>query len=151
MADLALFDATPYVMPPPRPVKKLSAQRRRTLRQKAAIVGGLHPLSLALGYSIRLHPNAPRDRDGKGPRCGTCWYRRLTYTNGRKRWPKCFYGDERNYPSDPRRLNVPLPPPRISHGPGTDVRAWWPACEDYSPGDTRVSEDAARYIPEEAA
>lgn len=41
-------------------------------------------------------------------------------------------------------------PPRVTHGAGTDVRAWWPACVDYSPGDGRVSPDAARWTPDGA-
>lgn len=35
---------------------------------------------------------------------------------------------------------------RVTHGAGSDVRAWWPACQDYSPGDS-ISDDAARFIP----
>ena len=37
--------------------------------------------------------------------------------------------------------------PRISGSVATDVRAWWPACPEYTPGD-RLSDDAARHIPE---
>ena len=38
--------------------------------------------------------------------------------------------------------------PRVTHSAASDVRAWWPACPDYSPGDS-LSPDAARSIPEE--
>lgn len=138
-----LFDPAPFLVAPPEPAPKLKPGARRTQRQAQAINSGLHPLTAALRYPIRLHPDAPRDRDTPGPRCGTCWYRELTYTNGNRQWPKCMYGVEND--TDQHRAG---PPPRVTSGPGTDVRAWWPACVDYSPGDPRLSADAARCVPE---
>jgi hypothetical protein len=138
--DVALFDAALYVQPAQ---PKLSEQRRRTLRQEQAAANGVHPLALALrDPTIRVHPDAPRDRTGDGPRCGSCWYRRAVETNGNRRWPKCTYGVE-NW-TDQTRGRAP----RVTHGAGTDVRRWWPACDSYSPGDPGLSPDAARYIPE---
>lgn len=135
----ALFDATPYVVELPT-LPKVSAQRRRTVRQHQAAANGVHPLGLALGYPIAMHPDAPRDRTGDGPRCGTCWYRKLLRYHHRK-YPKCLFDVENETDQRPGLAH------RVSHGPGTDVRAWWPACVDYSLGDPRVSPDAARYIP----
>jgi len=43
-------------------------------------------------------------------------------------------------------------PPRVSHGAGSDVRAWWPACLDFELGDRFVDwPDAARCAPEAAS
>lgn len=140
--DTTLFDATPYTVAQPRP---LSEQRRRTLRQERAMANGVHPLALALrDPTIRVHPDAPRDRGGAGPTCGSCWYRRQTATNGNRNWPKCTYGAE-NW-TDQTRGRAP----RVTHGAGTDVRRWWPACDSYSPGGG-LSPDAARSIPPEAS
>lgn len=135
MADGSLFDDTLYRVAPasPEPAEKLSADRRRTQRQSEALATGRHPLGLALGWVLRLHPDAPTadDRAAAGPRCGSCWYREVLGHHNRS-YGKCLADDGR----------------RVSHGAGTDVRAWWPACRDYSPGDSRLSPDAARYVPE---
>lgn len=101
----ALFDAPPAV--PAR-----SPDQRRTDRQAEAIRRGQHPLAVALGRSIPLHPDADRDASSTDNprlplRCGTCTFR------GVSRYPKCWHSD------------------RVTAGPGTDVRAWWPACTDY--------------------
>jgi hypothetical protein len=40
-----------------------------------------------------------------------------------------------------------LTAPSITHGAATDVRAWWPACIDYQPGDNSLSPDAMRVLP----
>ena len=37
----------------------------------------------------------------------------------------------------------------LSHGVGTDCRAWWPACSRFEPGD-QLSDDAARWTPQHA-
>jgi hypothetical protein len=138
----ALFDAAPYATAP-EPAGKLTGDARRRQRQDEAIRGGFHPLGVALRQPIRLHPDAPRDGDpnAPGPRCGSCWYRRAIRGNSRS-YPKCVHGLEN--PTDTAAAAAP----RITHGAGTDVRAAWPACSDYSAGDPRVSEDAARYVPE---
>jgi hypothetical protein len=93
-----------------------SADRRRTERQAKALALGYHPLTVALGQSIRLHPNAapPADRDAPGLRCGGCRHRQPgTY-------PKCS-------------IDNSTKKDRRTHGAGTDVRAWFPACVDYEP------------------
>lgn len=132
-----LFDATGYQQPAE---PQVSPDRRRTRRQHQAAANGVHPLVLALpGSGIRVHPDAA----ALGLTCGTCWYRRTISTGSARDWPKCTYGTEND--TDQRRSG---PPPRASRGGGTDVRRWWPACADYSPGDGAVSADAARYIPE---
>lgn len=139
MAD-TLFDATPYTVEPPAE-PKLSPDRRRTARQAQAVANGVHPLGLALGYPIRMHPDAPRDRTSEGPRCGTCWYRKMLAYHKRS-YPKCLYDVENDTDQRPGMAY------RVTHGAGTDVRAWWPACVDYSPGEPSLSPDAARYVPE---
>lgn len=114
-----LFDVEPT--PPPPPAEKLSAERRRTIRQAEALARGRHPLGLALGCTIRLHDEAAPadDRTAPGRRCGNCKFRELFGYHTRS-YAKCAVGytERRGYP-------------RITHGAGTDVRAWWPACRDH--------------------
>jgi len=92
-----------------------SYERRLRRRQRWLITLGWHPLTRALGRSLRLHPDAVADpsvRKG-GPRCGTCAFRQLR--GGAKRdYPKCY-----------------LDPLRVTRGPATDVPKWWPACTEY--------------------
>lgn len=113
----------------------LSADRRRTLRQAERIADGIHPLT-----GGPLHELASRHRDASAPKddpftCGSCWFRQtFRYHDGS--YAKCYFG----VTNEDRRA------PRISHSAATDVRAWWPACRDYSPSD-RLSSDAARSIP----
>ena len=112
----------------------LSPDRRRTLRQAERIADGIHPLT-----GGPLHSLASRHRDATAPKddpftCGSCYFREsLRYHNGT--YAKCVQG-----------ATVEQGAPRISHSAATDVRAWWPACRDYSPSD-RLSPDAARSIP----
>lgn len=82
---------------------------RRTERSLIALAGGYHPVS-----KIRLHDDAPpvEDRQAPGPRCGNCGH--LERKPGARRvYLKC---------EDHR-----------SSGPGTDLRAWWPACAAWIP------------------
>ncbi|HZN72487.1 MAG TPA: hypothetical protein VFC00_12525 [Micromonosporaceae bacterium] len=149
MADVqvAMFDTERVELA--RAPAGLSEQRRRTIRQATALTRGWHPLGLSQAphRRLRLHPEAaPADNPAApGRRCGNCWYRQLIETNGNRRWPKCIYGAENE--TDAKN---PGPPPRVTHGAATDVRRWWPACTDHSYGDPRLSEDAARYVPEES-
>lgn len=126
MAD-TLFD----VEATPAPAK-LSPDQRRTVRQAEALVYGQHPIALALDSSIHLHVDAApaSDREAPGRRCGNCWYREhFRYHN--RTYAKCTVDDG----------------VRITHGAGTDVRAWWPACRDHTYGDPSLSADAARCVP----
>jgi hypothetical protein len=125
----ALFDGYEPGEPPP----PLSADRRRTQRQAERVAMGVHPLT-----GGRLHELASRHRNADAPKndpftCGSCWFRDVV-SAGNKRFAKCFAG------SDTNRA------PRATSSVASDVRAWWPACPDYSPGD-RISDDAARYVP----
>lgn len=89
----------------PPPEELTSPDRRRTRRQAGLITQGAHPL---MG---RLHPDAvndPQIRSG-GPRCGGCAH--LARSGD---WFKCGLGPQ-------------------SHGAGTDLRAWWPACQRWEP------------------
>jgi hypothetical protein len=89
------------------PAPDLSPDQRRVSRQNEALARGWHP------FGPKLHPDAPPpdDRDAPGPRCRTCTHR-INWGHGS--YPKCD-----------------LHP--ITHGPGTDCRAWWPACTNYTP------------------
>lgn len=130
MSETLFPDYEPEVaVLPPSADPSLSADRRRTLRQAEAIADGRHPLT-----GGPLHSLASRHRDAAAPKsdpftCGSCYFRAsLAYHN--RAYPKCLANDGA----------------RISHGAGSDVRAWWPACPDYTPGDS-ISPDAARSIP----
>lgn len=110
-----------------------SAGQRRTLRQAEAISNGRHPLT-----GGPLHDLATRERDASSPKsdpftCGSCYFRETARWHDQT-YPKCSHGEGS----------------RITHGPASDVRAWWPACRDYVPGDPALSPDAARWIPTEA-
>lgn len=83
--------------PTAEPVDSLSADRRRTLRQRADVDRGVHPL---MGGETRPELGT----------CGSCANRVKSHLG----FPKCEVG------------------PR-THSASTDVRAWWPACGQYSP------------------
>lgn len=135
---MTLFSAEPYEVAP-EIGPEVSAQRRLTMRQKAAVAAGHHPLLVTFrrwGFTeqhTKLHPQAPADADpswrgaARPFTCGSCFYRRQVNWSA-KSFAKCFFGDG----------------VRISHSTATDVRAWWPACLDYSAGDPRLGPDAAR-------
>jgi hypothetical protein len=108
---LTLFDVTPAPLGPPP--EKTSADRKRTLRQKADVAAGIHPLMGGPTYPDQ-------------GTCGTCTHRVLLGGHNRT-WPKCDLLE-------------------VTHGAGTDCRAWWPACRRYEPGDG-ISDDAARWTP----
>lgn len=135
--SLPLFDTEP-VAPTPR----VSPDRRRTLRQRAALDAGWHPLSLAFGHLL-LHADAAPvdDRQARGRRCGDCRYRMLGDWRHARSYPKCWHGYQHADAAHPS------PPPRISNGAATDVRAWWPACQDHEYGEPALSDDAARWVP----
>lgn len=111
---------------------KLSGDRRRVQRQAEFLARGQHPLAAALRWSLRLHADAAPvdDRDEPGRRCGNCWYRETSLWHNRT-YAKCTADDGT----------------RITHGAGTDVRAWWPACRDHTYGEPALSPDAARCVP----
>ncbi|MBT9255404.1 hypothetical protein KMZ30_07435 [Phycicoccus sp. KQZ13P-1] len=106
----ALFDAGPFLVEHDEPAEELSADRRRTLRQRAEIANGRHPLAGA-----PLHAQAPTDpAPGGRPlpfTCGTCSHRQ-THRHNSRSYQKCDL--------------VP-----VTNGPGTDLRLWWPACINY--------------------
>lgn len=110
-----LFDVAPLVLPP-----KVKRDKRRTDRQLEALQHNAHPLSVALRTHIPLHADAAPavDRTAPGLRCGTCVHRVTPFREVAGKYPKCSLGGEWA---------------RATGGPGTDVRAWWPACTDYEP------------------
>lgn len=97
------------------PALRATFTRQLTRRQAFLVRLGWHPLARALKRNLRLHRDAiadPAVRRG-GPRCGTCVFRQLR--GGAERdYPKCW-----------------LDPLKVTRGPATDVRAWWPACTEY--------------------
>lgn len=101
--ELTLFDVEPVAVPAAEPVERLSAGRRRTIRQRADVTAGRHPLT-----GGRLHVEADR-------RCGNCRFRETVSGDHEGRFPKCTYGNG----------------VRMTGGPATDVRAWWPACPEH--------------------
>ena len=120
MAD-ALFPLEPGQERP-----RLSGDARRIRRQEQAILHGQHPLAVALKTSIPLHldgPADPLDRNAPGLRCGGCQFRGPHNAGTATTFTKCWW----------QPPGKPGPKPRISKGPGTDVRAWWPACTEYQP------------------
>jgi hypothetical protein len=88
---------TPATAPDTGP---LSADRRRTARQRQLVADGWHPLT------------RDRARPDLGT-CGDCVHRQAGGRAGRS-FPKCDLGP-------------------VSKGPGTDVRAHWPACSRWEP------------------
>lgn len=98
------------------PVENLSADRRRTLRQRQQVEAGIHPLT-----GLRTYPDLGT--------CGDCRFRMVLDYHSRA-YPKCTFDEA-----------------RMTHGAGTDCRAWWPACGDHELGDNKVGPDAMRVRP----
>jgi hypothetical protein len=98
--------------------EKLSADRRRTARQRELITRGHHPLAY-LGAA--RHPDTRglayerTDPTGRDLTCGSCRFRRLQF-GGARDYPKCIV------PGDGSPMT------RATSGASSDVRAWWPAC-----------------------
>lgn len=91
----------------------------RRARWQAAVDHGQHPLAVALRTSIPLHPDAVASLDPAdgGPRCGGCGWRAVVDGGHAGRFPKCV-------------IDGML---RVTNGPGTDVRRYWPACAQFDP------------------
>lgn len=120
MTETLFPELVPVPLPEPEPVEKLSADRRRTLRQRRDVERGIHPLN-----GLQLVG------DGSTT-CGNCAFREL-FTYHRRSYPKCTARDG----------------VYLTHGPASDVRAWWPSCPLWEPDttDPKVSPDAARWKP----
>jgi hypothetical protein len=143
-----LFDGWEPEVREPRPSEdmSLSPGLRLTLRQAEMVTNGVHPLTRG-----PLHPLASKHRDADAPKddpftCGSCYFRNSADYHNRS-YAKCWLpgpktGQEIKYGA----VTVTVGYPRVTHGAASDVRAWWPACPDYSPGDS-LSPDAARSIP----
>lgn len=138
MDEQGLFPAEPYAAPmvDEKPVERISAARRLTLRQADAVRHGGHPLAL-VRPTVRVHPDAdpartasPDNTANRPLRCGTCRWRRQV-SGGGNNYPKCVWRPVDDVPDERGRHKTA--PPRYSAGSETDVRAWWPACMDYQP------------------
>lgn len=104
-------------IPTPEPENLSRGEKRRRLVAKR-IASGEHPL----GYPVMLHPQASRSAFNDGtdtPRCGDCKFRVLLSHHDRT-YPKCWYPDLNKYPH-----------PRDSHCESSDIRRWWPACQQF--------------------
>jgi hypothetical protein len=137
VTDTPLFDGYEPAEPPP----PLSTDRRRTVRQAAHVAAGVHPLT-----GGPIHPLASRHRDASAPKddpftCGSCLWRQPVH-RGNWRGSKCYEPGTQG--ADDYEQHGP---PLATHSAATDVRAWWPACQRYSPGDPGLGPDAARSIP----
>ena len=124
-----LFDIEPIALPAPEPVERLSADRRRTLRQRSDVERGIHPLT-----GFRIHDDPDRT-------CGNCRFREVLRYH-RRGYPKCLHPGAMGADEYEK-----YGPPRVSHSASTDVRAWWPGCRDHEWGDPKLSPDAARHVP----
>lgn len=93
---MTLFDPGPPLEPPP----KLSTDARRTIRQRALLDGGTHPVTYLKLQPVEL-----------GRRCGNCQH--LALKGGvAGRFYKCGALNGRY----------------VTGGPATDLRLKWPAC-----------------------
>lgn len=133
-AGVSLFDFQPFVVEPPE--EHLSADRRRTVRQAEAVARGVHPLAL-VHPTVRMHPGADATRTAtqanaheRPMRCGTCRFREQV-SGGANNYPKCVWRPASDQPDANGRHRTA--PPRYSAGGATDVRGWWPACNDWQP------------------
>jgi hypothetical protein len=100
-----LFDPDPWTLPTTEQpvVVALSADRRRTLANRARIAAGQHPAT-----------RAPLLSGGQAT-CSTCAHAHHLQHHNRSWW-KC----------DRHRLGM-------SHSAASDIRASWPACTLYEP------------------
>ncbi len=132
-----LFEVDPALVVPAGP--PLSPDNRRRRRQAQKLAAGWHPIT-----GLKLHEGAAPhdDRDAPGRRCGSCRFRAVLPYHG-KSFAKCLNPGAMG--ADEVEVHGP---PYVSHGAGTDVSAWWPGCRDHSYGDPKLSEDAARWVPE---
>ncbi len=106
MSD-TLFDPGPATVTTVKERPGLSADARRTIRNRELIAAGVHP---ATRQPILV----------TGLTCATCGHHRAVthYTSREKTWHKCAL----------HRLGV-------SHSAASDIRTSWPACVLYQTGD----------------
>lgn len=136
--ELALFDIDPAQIvqaAAPEPKEKISADRKRTLRQLADLARGIHPIT---GYELHAEAAPADDRTADGRRCGTCVFRELFAHRGRT-YAKCTLPDP--------ELRAGGGQPYMTHGAATDVRAWWPGCLRHHP----VGGEIVQLKPKEGA
>jgi hypothetical protein len=114
VTELSLF---PDLEPTPRPpVKPMSADRRRTQRQRDAVAAGVHPLT-----RTKARPDLGT--------CGDCALR-VVFGHHDRSYPKCTVGAVLDGPER-------SPGPYMTNGAATDCRAWWPACDSFVAKDGR--------------
>lgn len=122
---------------PRKPGDGISADRRRTLRQAAALNAGHHPLGMYLRHTLKLHPQAApaNDRNAPGLRCRDCaFWVAVSAGDHAGVFRKCLHGNPTN--------NLETAP-RVSNSAATDCRGWWPACTDFQPRPANKPTDAA--------
>lgn len=87
------------------PYAGMSADAKRTAKQREAVAAGIHPLT-----KTKARPDLGT--------CGTCRFRSTEFS-----YPKCVLGAVLEHP---RKAG-----PYMTRGPATDCRKWWPACDNY--------------------
>ena len=127
MSETLFPELIPAEIPEP---ERLSADRRRTIRQHAEVAAGRHPLTHR------------RISDDPEARCGNCRFREL-FDHHRRTYPKCVWTP----PTWSADEYATTRPPRHTNGAASDVRAWWPGCTEHEWGDPMVGPDAARFRP----
>lgn len=136
--DDALFE-NPRRRPGQKTPVERNPDKRRMQLQMEKFAAGYHPIT---GMKLHAEAGPADDRTAPGRRCGTCRFR-VVLPYHRKSFPKCL--NPGTYGAD--EIDQ-VGPPFVSHGAATDVRRWFPACDDHSYADRGLSEDAARWVPE---
>jgi hypothetical protein len=103
----------PKAQPAEKPEKpeKLSADRRRTKRQKDMLANGIHPVT-----RLKLTETA-------GATCGNCALR-MQFGHRSKTYAKCTLGAPEGQPHKG---------PHVTNSAATDCRAWWGGCSEWQP------------------
>jgi hypothetical protein len=102
-----LFEMEPTAPVVALPEPGMSADRRRTARQKMLLARGLHPAAPYALHADAAHVTEPNE-PGKGLRCDSC----------------AHLDAQRHHD----RTYIKCEVVGITHGTGTDMRRWWPAC-----------------------
>jgi hypothetical protein len=102
-------------------LKPLGRVAKRTRRQRFLLDLGYHPLAPVVRYRVlrtRVDAPPPGDRKAPGPRCGSCKWLGPLYEGAPGK--RCWINNGE----------------RVTSGSATEVRAWWPACEEFTQAGT---------------
>lgn len=121
-----IVEGIPLSTDPPR----LSPDRARTARQYRDVENGLNPLTRTPKHPDAPDDCSPTDRYPREGTCGTCKFR-TSIEEGTKRLTRAS-GEIVEVPKVALKCGF-RKGERISYGPATDIRSWWPGCGDYKP------------------